>query len=201
MSLQIDKQYLELIQQLPDNIEEYQYWKGLQERKIYFNDEVDMTIINKITHNIIRWNEEDDKDNIPVNERKKITIYISSNGGCVVSGLSVLDAIKASKTKIVTIGVGVCASMGALLLIGGHERKCYRNTTILLHDGSLSLSSSAKKARDTMQYYESLEERIKKFIIERTNIPEELYNEKSDSEWYMFGDQALNYSIVDSLIE
>lgn len=193
-----DKQYLEVIQEMPNSMEEYQSWLGLKERKIYLNTEVDLSIINKAVYWILRWNEED-KDKKP-EDRQEITIYISSNGGCVVSGLALIDAIKSSTTKIVTIGVGICASMGALLLISGHERKCYKNTTILLHDGSLQLSSSSKKAKQTMAYYDELDERLKRFILDNTKIPQDLYEEKEDEEWYMFGDQALSYGIVDSLI-
>ncbi|MED1863243.1 ATP-dependent Clp protease proteolytic subunit [Fictibacillus nanhaiensis] len=197
--ISFDKQYMEIIQELPNSIEEYQNWLGLKERKIYLNSEVDLSIINKAVYWILRWNDED-KGKSP-DEKQEITIYISSNGGCVVSGLALIDAIKSSETKVVTVGIGVCASMGALLLIGGHERKCYENTTILLHDGSLQLSSSSKKAKQTMAYYDGLDERLNKFILDNTKISAELYKEKEDEEWYLFGDQALELGIVDSLIE
>jgi ATP-dependent Clp protease protease subunit len=196
--LNIQKEYLELVQEIPQSLEEYQYYLGLKERKIYFNNEVDLTIINKAVYWILRWNEED-KDKLE-SDKQPITIYISSNGGCVISGLALIDAIKSSKTKIVTVGIGVCASMGALLLMSGHERKCYKNTTVLLHDGSLQLSSTSKKAKQTMAYYDELEDRLEKFILENTKISKELYDEKNDEEWYIFGDQSLGLGIVDSIL-
>jgi ATP-dependent Clp protease protease subunit len=198
--LNIQKEYLELVQNLPDSLEEYQYWLGLKERKLYFNSDVDLSIINKAVYWILRWNEEDDKNDIPLDSRQEITIYVSSNGGCVISGMALIDVIKSSKTKVVTIGIGVCASMGALLLLSGDERKCYKNTTILLHDGSLQLSSTSKKAKQTMAYYDELEDRLEKLILGSTRISKELYDEKNDEEWYIFGDQALGLGIVDEII-
>lgn len=197
MSKLFNKEYLELIEQLP-NYEEYQYWEYLQDRKIIFNQDVDLSIVNRVVLNILKWNEED-KD-VPVEQRKPITIYVTSNGGCVISGLSLLSVIEKSGTPVHTIGIGICASMGALLLMGGHKRFCYKDTTILLHDGSLALQSTSKKAKQTMEYYDKLEDRLRDFIVSKTGISEELYNTKEDEEWYLFGDEALELGIVDSLL-
>lgn len=194
-----NEEYVSLIEQLP-NYEEYQYWDFLQDRKIIFNQDIDLSIVNRAVLNIIKWNEEDEKNNIPINERKKITIYVSSNGGCVISGLSLINAIEKSKTPVETIGIAVCASMGALLLISGHTRKCYKDTTILLHDGSLTLQSTSKKAKQTMEYYDKLDERLGDFVVSKTKITKELYEEKEDEEWYLFGDEALELGIVDEII-
>lgn len=200
--VQFDSEYLEIVQDLPNSLEEYQYWLGLKERKIYFNSEVDLSIVNKVVYWIMRWNEEDNHHNIPIDHRKTIELYLTTNGGCVISGFSLVDAITASKTPISTIGVGICASMGAILLLSGTKgyRKCFHNTTILLHDGNLSLSHSGKKARQVMGYYEGLEERIKQLVLTKTMISEDVYDEKSSDEWYMFGDQALTLGIVDEII-
>src|SRR5690606_3206959 len=129
---------------------------------------------------------EDDRKGLVGDERQQIEIHITSNGGDVVAGFAALDAIKRSKTKVVTVGIGVCASMGALLLMSGHHRIAYPNTVILIHDGSMAVSSTSKKAKNTMNFYDRLDERIKKFILDNTKISEELYEEKEDEEWYMF---------------
>lgn len=199
--ISFDREYLELVQELPNNIDEYQYWLGLKERKIYFNQEVDSGIINNIVNWIRIWNEEDDSAKLVGDQRKPIRIYITSNGGDVIAGFAAIDAIKKSKTKVMTIGVGVCASMGALLLISGHNRLAYPNTVILIHDGSMAVQSTSKKAKNTMNFYDRLDERIKKFVIENTNITKELYEEKEDEEWYMFADdEGLSLGIVHELI-
>ncbi|MFB5284114.1 ClpP family protease [Peribacillus sp. Hz7] len=199
--IEFDKEYLELVANLPDSLEEYQFYLGLKERRIYFNYDVDTTIVNKIVYWIQEWNREDRELNIPVDKRKTIQIYITSNGGDVVAGFAAIDAIQSSETKVETIGIGSCASMGALLLISGHYRKAYPNTVILIHDGSMAVQSTSKKAKNTMNFYDRLDDRIKQFVVENTNISEELYTEKEDEEWYMFAnDEGLSLGIVHEII-
>jgi ATP-dependent Clp protease protease subunit len=199
--LEFDKEYLDMVAALPDNLGEYQDWLGLKDRVINFNQEVDSYIINKVVYWIKKWNEEDDAQGLVGDERKPIRILLTSNGGDVVAGFAAIDAIKKSKTKVITEGIGVCASMGALLLISGHERLAYPNTVILIHDGSLALHSSSKKAKNTMNFYDRLDERVKKFIIENTGISEELYLEKEDEEWYMFADdEGISLGIIHGLL-
>jgi len=199
--IDFDKEYLELVQNLPDSLDEYQYWLGLKERKIYFNCEVDSFIINKIVYWIQMWNEEDDRKGLVGDDRPQIEIQITSNGGDVIAGFAAIDAIKKSKTKVITKGIGVCASMGALLLISGHHRVAYPNTVILIHDGSMAVSSTSKKAKNTMNFYDRLDERIKNFIVDNTDISADLYEEKEDEEWYMFADdEGIKLKIVDELI-
>lgn len=200
-NVKFDKEYMEIIQELPNSIEEYQYWLGLKDRKIYFNSEIDLSIVNKAVYWILRWNEEDDKAGISVEQRKPIEIYITSNGGCLFSCLSLIDVIKTSKTPVHTIGIAICASAGSLLLMSGHYRKCYKNTTILIHDGAISVQSTSKKAKQTVRFFDELDERVKEFVLNNTKITKELYEEKEDEEWYMFGDQALKLGIIDELIE
>ena len=195
-----NKEYLELAE-IP-NYEEYQYWEYLKDRKIIFNQDVDLNIVNRAVLNIIKWNEEDDKKGVPINERQDITLYITTNGGCLFSCLALIDAIRASKTPVVTVGIAVCASAGALLLMSGHYRKAYENTTILIHDGSISVQSTNKKAKQTIKFYDSLDERVKQFVLERTKIDEETYDSKEDEEWFIFAsEEGLKLGIVDEIIK
>lgn len=199
--LEFDKNYMEIIENIPDNLSEYQYYLGLQERKLYFNDEVDLGTINKAVYWIMRWNEEDEKNSVPVDQRQEITLYVTSNGGCVISGLALVDAIKQSKTKVTTVGIGICASMGAILLVSGHERKAFKHTTVLFHDGSFAVQSSSKKAKQTVKYYERLDDKIKELVLEKTDITEEQYEEKEDEEWYLFAPECLELGVIDSIVE
>ena len=196
-----DKEYLELIQEMSTNLDEYQDWLALKERKIYFNQEVDASIVNRIVYWIQHWNAEDDKAGLVGDQRPHITIEITSGGGDVITGFAAIDAIKRSKTKVITKGIGLCASMGALLLMSGHLRVAYPNTVILLHDGSMAVSSTSKKAKNTMNFYDRLDERIKQYILSNTKISADLYDEKEDEEWYLFADtDGLEHGIIDEII-
>lgn len=190
---------LDMIEQV-GSYEEYQYLSGLQERKIFFNDEVTLSVVNRIVYNIMKWDEEDNKNNIPIEERQPIKLHITTNGGCVISGLAILNAMKAAKTPTWTIGIAICASMGAYLLMSGDMRFCHEDTTVLIHDGSLAVQSTSKKAKQQMKYYDALDEKIRNLTLSKTKITQELYEEKEDEEWFLFGSEALELGIVDKLL-
>lgn len=194
--LGLSNEYLEL--ELPSTMHDYQMWEAYKERKIIFNDDVDSNIINTIVHWIIKWNKED--EGIPAGEREIIKIYITSNGGDVISGLAAIDAVTTSVTPVHTIAVGCAASMGILLLMSGHVRSAYEHTVLLIHDGSLHVSGSSRKAKSTMGFYDKLDVRVKKYILDRTKISEEQYDEKADDEWFMFADEGLELGIIDEII-
>ncbi|PCI38091.1 MAG: ATP-dependent Clp protease proteolytic subunit, partial [Rhodospirillaceae bacterium] len=54
--------------------------------------------------------------------KEPIQIYINSPGGCVVSGLAIYDTIKSLKKEVITMGIGMCASMGAFMLTCGAKK-------------------------------------------------------------------------------
>jgi Protease subunit of ATP-dependent Clp proteases len=192
-----NKEYLEVVEKLPDFIE-YTYWEQLQKRKIVLNEDIDFTLIERAIIQIINWNEED--ESVSVEKRKPIEILLSSGGGDVIAGFALIDVIKNSKTPVHITAIGMAASMAALLLMSGHRRKALKNTTILIHDGQLGVHSTSKKAKQTMEYYDKLEERTNNFVLENTKISKELLDEKSSDEWYMFADEALELGIIDEIL-
>ena len=195
--LGFSKDFLEI--ELPSSLEDYQMWESLKDRVLLFNEEVDSTIINKIVYYILKWNKEDEGK--PINERMEIKIYFSTNGGDVVAGMAAIDAIKASKTPVVGIGMNLVASMGVPIYTACHRKLSYPNTVFLIHDGHLGAQGSSNKVKSTMRFYERLDSRVKKTIIENTKISEELYDEKEDEEWYMFADEeGIELGIVDEII-
>lgn len=186
--------------EMPSTKDDYLDWISLKDRRIILNDNIDATTINKVSHWINRWNSEDSELNLPKELRKTIHLDITSNGGDVVSGLNVLDVIQNSETPVVTTAFGCACSMGAYILIGSQKRRAYKNTVILLHDGSLAVQGSSRKAKNTMTFYDKLDERVKELVLKHTNITEEMYDSKYDEEWYMFADEALELGIIDEII-
>lgn len=180
--------------------EEYVYLKGLETREIYINDGIDTLLITRIVHNIFRWNAEDDLKGLEGSDRPEITIHITSEGGCVITMWSIINAIQSSKTKVIGKAYGMAASAGAYILIACHERYTQRDATILLHAGSLSLSGDANAAKQTMKHYGEYDKRVRDFVLDRTNISLQLYNRKSKDEWYEHGDKCVELGIVEGLI-
>lgn len=179
--------------------EEYQFIKGLETRDIYFNDGVDLNIVNRIVHNIFRWNKEDDKANLVGDQRTDITLHITSQGGCTVSMFSLINAIESSKTKVIGRGYAIAASAGAYILIACHERYIQKDSTVLLHAGGLNVQGEANAAKQTMKHYSEYDKRVKDLVLSRTKITSQLYSRRAKDEWYEHGDKCLELGIVDGL--
>ena len=164
----------DLLRNLSDGFSIYQeiVENTYDERKLIINDSIDDTLLEEVCLAILEWNKED--IDIPVEKRKKIYIYINSGGGDVIMGRQILSTIKTSKTPIITVGFSKCASMASYILAAGSKRYCFPDTVVLLHDGQSGYYTSSNKRKDIQKFYDALDARQKKFMIENTNMTEEI---------------------------
>jgi ATP-dependent Clp protease protease subunit len=176
------------------------YVNCLNERKIIFNDEVGELMVEKVIMPILLWNEED-KD-LPIENRKKITLYVNTPGGQVPDGFSACNVIETSTTPIEVITLGMAASMGAYLAMSGTKglRKCYSFSTFLIHSGSMMLSGNTNDVESTVKYYKDMKVDIEEFIYRHTKISPETYKKFNKEEWYINAKTALELGIVDEII-
>lgn len=171
---------------------------NLKERRIIINQEITDDLMESVVMMIIRWNTED--MNIDPIYRKRIVIYLNSDGGDVIMGSQILSIIKHSKTPVVTVGFAKCASMAAYILAAGQTRYCFPNTVVLYHDGQTGYVSSGNKGKDIQKFYDKLDERMAKFMIDNTNMTAEFIEEIKDREYYIFADTAKEQGIVDFIV-
>jgi ATP-dependent Clp protease protease subunit len=167
-------------------------------RKLYINDDIDNFINDQITYHILRYNSED--KGLPVEKRKPILLYVTSNGGSVTDGFSLIDVILQSKTPVYTINLGYQYSMGFLIGLAGHKRYSSKNATFLMHDGSNFIYNSTSKAKDQMKFQEDMEDHIKKYILSRSKLTEQEYDEKLRIEWYLYPEEAKANGFTDFII-
>ena len=167
-------------------------------RKIYINEDIDENIVEKVIMFIFKFNSED--TGLSPYNRKKIYLYINSDGGDCVAGINLIDVIEQSKTPIVTVGLSKCASMGLYILASGHERYCFKNTVFLLHDGQTGYVSTANKGKDIQRFFEGLENRLSSKLFKKTRIDSSYLEEVKDREKYFWGDEALDLGLVDDII-
>lgn len=168
-------------------------------RRLYLNSEVDETIIDNLVYSILRWNRED--KGIPTKEREPIILYINTLGGSVSDGFSLIDFILESKTPVYTVNQGVCYSMGFLIFLSGDKRYSMNNSTFLMHDGSSMAFGSVSKVKDRVEFETGqMEEHIKDYVISRTSISDELYQEQYRKEWYMYSNEAKKYGITTHIV-
>lgn len=131
---------------------------------------------------------------------KDIYIYINSPGGSVSAGLSIYDTIQYIKPKVITIGMGLCASMGAFLLACGNERMALKHTKIMIHQ---PLGGTKGQASDIMIMAEEIV-KIKKTLNEllslHTKQPFDKIEKDCDRDFYMDTEFAKEYGIVDKIL-
>lgn len=175
--------------------------KDLQQRKLFLESDIDgFYSVSDIVKNIMQYNSDDDKNGIPVEERRPILLYIASPGGSLDAGMALVDAIISSKTPVYTINMGFAYSMAFLIMISGHKRFSHSNARFLLHDGSNFVYDSTSKVKDRMLFEEQSEERIKNFVLAHSTISSEEYDANLRKEWYMFPQEAKELGFIDHII-
>ena len=145
-------------------------------------------------------NQYDELNNIPVEQRKPIKIYINSNGGLLTESLIAIDAIHMSKTPVYTINTGKAYSGGFLIFINGHKRFVYPNGTFLFHEGSSGMEGDAHKFRNYAEFYQNETKRMKKIILETTKFTPEFYDEHSKDDLWFFAEDAIEWGVADEII-
>ncbi len=168
----------------------------LRERIIFLGTAVDDHIASLIIAQLLFLEAEDpDKD---------INLYINSPGGSVSAGLAIYDTMKYIKADVATICVGLAASMGAVLLAGGHpgKRSSLPNSKIMIHQpwvGGLSgqttdIEIHAKemiKTRDT----------IYKILAEHSGKTQNQIAKDCDRDYFMTSAEAKKYNLIDNVLE
>lgn len=174
------------------------YLRDLKQRKLFLSDGIDQSSVLSIVKNIMQFNA-DDKE-IPAEKRTPIILYLVSEGGEVDSGFELIDVIQSSKTPVYTVNLGYWYSMGFLIGIAGHKRFATKNSKILIHDGSTCVYNSGAKAQDQMRFQAKADERIKNYVLSRSKITSDDYDQQFRSEWYLFANEAKEKGFVDYII-
>ena len=194
----IDADFDALVDLGRSSIEEVLLVKDMQQRKMWLNEGIDITTVAGIIHNIYQYNSED--NGIPVEKRKPILLYLSSNGGDIDAGFALIDAIQTSKTPVYTINTGYQYSMGFLIGLAGAKRFAMPNATFLMHDGSNFIWTSGSKAQDQAEFNRRVEARVKQYILDHSQLTAKEYDKKQRVEWYLFANEAKEKGFVDQII-
>ena len=170
----------------------------LQRRILILNQEITDDIVEMFSLQLIRWNAED--IGLPVENRKKIIIVNNSPGGDCFNGWNLIDIIKTITTPVVCVCLGLTASMAYHIALACDERYAFENSVLLQHDGSIAISSTSSKAKDTMAHFAKADERTKRFVLKHTKMDEDFYDRHYDQEYYMFADEAKEMGCIDGVI-
>ena len=169
-------------------------------RELFISNEITEETAIHIVTMINNYNTIDELNQVKENERLPIKIYINTDGGDLYAALSIIDAIQLSKTPIFTIVIGTAFSGGFFISMVGHKRFCYPNASFMFHEGVCAWEGDAHKFHSHEQHYKSLLERVKKIVIDNSNINEEYYNAiRKDDNWWD-SQEALKLRIIDKIM-
>ena len=166
------------------NFEDLINLDGAIKREIYINGIDDGT--GQSVEGYIRfWNSYDDTRMISIGDREPIKLYIDSCGGSLTDTLTIIDAIKMSKTPVITIAIGCAYSGGFFIFISGDKRIAYPHSSFLFHEGSTQNGGTSGQFENYTQFYKRQLSQLKKIVLEHTNISEEEYdNIRKDDIWF-----------------
>lgn len=180
--------------------EMYMYYKGLKNRTIWLDDTLSELLSIPITQMILEWNKEDEENNIPVDSRKPIKIFIYTLGGGIDEIFQLADIIDLSKTPVYTYNMGMALSAGLDVLISGHKRFALKNSKALYHSGSAGIQGTAEQIQSQTAQYAKQLDILNERVLKRTKISKELLKKKKKSEWFIIGNEQVELGIVDELI-
>ena len=181
---------------LPD-IVLYQYYKNLLNRKIIINEQIGDALMETAILPFIEM----DNDGTG----KPIEIIISTVGGEIYSGFNLVDQIEKAKSPVTIHIMSMAASMGFLIAMAGKNNPnvktvCHPFSVGLLHSGSQYMEGSAHAVKDTFDFSQHYEEKIKNYILTHTKIDENLYEKIERKEYWMDADEMKRLGIVDEII-
>jgi ATP-dependent Clp protease, protease subunit len=166
----------------------------LKERIIFLGTPVDDQVANSIIAQLLHLEREDPE--------RDISLYINSPGGSVHAGLAILDAMRLNRCDVATFCVGLCASMGTVLLSSGTQGKRYAmpNSTIHMHQvlgGARGQASDIEiEARETLR----LNDLLRNILASNTGQDPERIRRDFDRNFYMDAQQAKEYGMIDEIL-
>ena len=166
----------------------------LRERIIFLGTPIDDHIASLIVAQLLFLESEDPE--------KDIFMYINSPGGSVSAGLAIYDTMQYIRSNVSTICIGLAASMGAIILAGGSEKKriALPHSRIMIHQ---PMGGTQGQAADIEIYTREMmrtREQLYQIIGRHTGKTVEEITQDSDRDKYMVPDEALEYGIIDSIL-
>ena len=171
------------------------YQRLLKERIIWLGGEVRDENANAICAQLLRLAAEDpDRD---------IYLYINSPGGSVTAGMAIYDTMQYIKPDVVTVGMGLAASMGQFLLTAGAPGKRYitPHTRVLLHQPLGGAGGSATEIRINADLILGMKKELAAITASRTGKTVEQVEADGDRDHWFTAQEALEYGFVDRVID
>ena len=171
------------------------YSRLLKERVIFLVGPIDDMTANVVVAQMLFLEAE--------NPDKDISLYINSPGGSVTAGMAIYDTMQFIKPDVSTLCIGQAASMGALLLTAGAKNKrfCLPNSRIMIHQPLGGFQGQASDIEIHAKEILYLKQKLNEILSKHTGQPLEKIAVDTDRDNFMSADLALDYGMVDQVID
>jgi ATP-dependent Clp protease protease subunit len=180
---------------------QYEQWISIYsrlsvERILFLGQEVTDSLANAIVAQMLYLDSDD--------PGKPIYLYINSPGGSITAGMAIYDTMQYIKSDVITICVGLAASMGAFLLASGTpgKRLALPHSRIMIHQplggtGRRQATDIEIEAKEILRIRRQLNE----IMAEKTGQSIEKIDRDTDRDFFMSAEEAKEYGIIDKVIE
>jgi ATP-dependent Clp protease protease subunit len=167
----------------------------LRDRIVWLGSEVRDENANEICAKILLLAAED--------AERDIFLYINSPGGSITAGMAIYDTMQYVPNDIVTVGIGMAASMGQFLLSSGTKGKRYAtpNTRVLLHQPHGGFGGTASDIQTQAELILSMKRQLAEITAKQTGKTVEQVMQDGDRDRWFTAKEALEYGFIDHIQE
>lgn len=171
------------------------YSRLLNERIIFLGEDVNEHTANLVVAQLLHLAYEDSK--------KDIKLYINSPGGSVYDGLAIYDTIQYIKPDVMTIGVGLQASMGSFLLSSGTKGKRFAlpSSRIMMHQPSSGTQGKVTDQEISLRESIFVKKQLIEMLAKNTGQKVTKIEKDIDRDYWMSASEAKEYGLIDEVIE
>ena len=177
----------------------YQYYDQLfNHRTIILNDDISEKIVEFVYLPLKAFEEDDSTE--------PVTLILNSSGGSVSDGFFLAYYISQYSKPLNILVLGYACSMATVLLAAGGRnenviRSCYPCSYVLIHDGYVALAAAeAKTANDIMAFNNQIDEKIRQFFLDNTELTAQEYDTHARHQWFLFADEMKKKNLIDKII-
>lgn len=200
-----DMAYLDIA--IPQNVENLQlpdpsllqFYRNYENRILWIDDEI-TTMTLEYAKMIMQWNFDDKINNVPIEERVPIKVIFFSPGGDLEVNNCLVDTIQLSKTPVIGVNVGMAASSGCFIYLACHKRYTFPTAEFLLHRGAGAFQGTYNDVVAAIMNYQRQIEELESYVMSRTNIPQDIFDENFATDWYLSAKEAIEYGVAEKII-
>ena len=170
------------------------YSRLLEDRIIFLWDAIDSMVANTVIAQLLFLEKQDPK--------APITLYVNSPGGHVTAGLAIYDTMQSIKPDVITVAVGLAASMGSIILAGGAKWKRYAlpHAEVMIHQPLGGMEGQATEIRIAAEHIIRTGEVLYKILAKHSGQDIDTIRRDCDRDNFMTAEQAVKYGLIDKVI-